>query len=308
MTGPFRLVDNEHSLLDVSDLVFIDPVSTGYSRAVVGEKAKQFHGFQRDIESVGEFIRLWTTRNRRWTSPKFLIGESYGTTRAAGVAALPAGPLRPVPERPDAGLVRARLRPARVRAGNDPPYIGFLPTYAATAWYHSRLAPELQADLRATLAEVEAFAVERLRRRAGQGRAAARRRARADHRAARALHRAAEDYIDRADLRIVDQRFFKELLRDQRRTVGRLDSRFTRHRPRRGRRDAEYDPSFGAVDGAVRRHVQRLRARRPRRSRPTARTRSCTPTLWKTWSYADHENQYVDVGETLRKTMTATPA
>src|SRR6516164_4367039 len=80
---PYRLVDNEYSLLDLTDLVFIDPVSTGYSRAVPGEAPKQFHGIQEDIEPVGDFIRLYATRNRRWTSPKFLAGESYGTTRAA---------------------------------------------------------------------------------------------------------------------------------------------------------------------------------------------------------------------------------
>src|SRR6185369_6229850 len=83
---PFRLEPNTHSLLDETDLVFIDPVSTGYSRAVPGEKAKDFHSFKKDIESVGDFIRLWTTRYRRWLSPKFLIGESYGTTRAAGLS------------------------------------------------------------------------------------------------------------------------------------------------------------------------------------------------------------------------------
>ena len=159
-TGPFRLVDNEHSLLDVSDLVFIDPVSTGYSRAVVGEKAKQFHGFQRDIESVGEFIRLWTTRYRRWASPKFLIGESYGTTRAAGLAAhlqdrhgMYLNGLMLVSGALDFGQLD-------FDHGNDLPYVVFLPTYAATAWYHKRLAPDLQADLRATVAEVERFAVE----------------------------------------------------------------------------------------------------------------------------------------------------
>ena len=81
---PYKLVDNAYSLLDQTDLVFIDPVSTGFSRVVPGEKPKQFHGFKKDIESVGDFIRLYTTRYQRWTSPKFLIGESYGTTRAAG--------------------------------------------------------------------------------------------------------------------------------------------------------------------------------------------------------------------------------
>jgi carboxypeptidase C (cathepsin A) len=83
---PYGLVDNGHSLLDVTDLVFIDPVGTGYSRPVAGEKAKDFHTLDKDVESVGEFIRLYTTRYGRWRSPKFLIGERYGTTRAAGLA------------------------------------------------------------------------------------------------------------------------------------------------------------------------------------------------------------------------------
>src|SRR6266849_1628940 len=86
LAPPYKLVDNEYSLLDLTDLVFIDPVSTGYSRAVPGEAPKQFHGIQEDIESVGDFIRLYATRNKRWTSPKFLAGESYGTTRAAGLS------------------------------------------------------------------------------------------------------------------------------------------------------------------------------------------------------------------------------
>jgi carboxypeptidase C (cathepsin A) len=83
---PYKLVDNDASLLDVTDLVFIDPVSTGYSRAVPGEPPKQFHGIEEDVQSVAEFIRLYATRNKRWSSPKFLAGESYGTTRAAGLS------------------------------------------------------------------------------------------------------------------------------------------------------------------------------------------------------------------------------
>src|SRR6266851_9226997 len=83
---PYKLVDNDVSLLDISDLVFIDPVSTGYSRAVPGEAPKQFHGVTEDVESVADFIRLYATRNKRWSSPKFLAGESYGTTRAAGLS------------------------------------------------------------------------------------------------------------------------------------------------------------------------------------------------------------------------------
>ena len=141
---PYRLVDNEYSILDVTDLVFIDPVSTGFSRAVAGEMPKQFHDFKKDIESVGEFIRLYTTRARRWTSPKFLIGESYGTTRAGGLSGF-------LQERHGMYLNGIMLvssilnfQTARFTPGNDLPYILFLPTYSATAWYHGRLPVELQ--------------------------------------------------------------------------------------------------------------------------------------------------------------------
>lgn len=103
---PHRLVENEHSLLDVTDLVFVDPVSTGYSRVVAGKKAKEFHGIKKDVKSVGDFIRLYTTRYQRWNSPKYLIGESYGTTRGWAVG-LPAGTSRVVPEWDYAGIFRA---------------------------------------------------------------------------------------------------------------------------------------------------------------------------------------------------------
>jgi carboxypeptidase C (cathepsin A) len=83
---PYGLVDNAETLLTASDLVFIDPISTGYSRAAKGEKSKDFHGYQADLESVAEVIRLWTSRNGRWMSPKYLCGESYGTLRAAGLS------------------------------------------------------------------------------------------------------------------------------------------------------------------------------------------------------------------------------
>ncbi|MCK4693191.1 MAG: hypothetical protein KAT23_06150, partial [Anaerolineales bacterium] len=156
---PYRLVNNDHSILDVTDLVFIDPVSTGYSRAVPGEKPQQFHDFKIDIESVGEFIRLYTTRYKRWSSPKFLIGESYGTTRAAGLSGF-------LQDRHGMFLNGIMLvssilnfQDARFDIGNDLPNILFLPSYTATAWYHKKLPKELQEDLQSTLEEVEAFAM-----------------------------------------------------------------------------------------------------------------------------------------------------
>ncbi len=140
---PYALVDNEHTLLPESDLVFIDPVGTGHSRMVEGEKVAEFHDYQRDLDAVGEFIRLYLARYGRWGSPKYLIGESYGTTRAAGLS-------RHLQDKHDIYLNGVMLVSLAVDLqtlcfdhGNELPYPLFLPTYAATAWYHKALAPDL---------------------------------------------------------------------------------------------------------------------------------------------------------------------
>jgi carboxypeptidase C (cathepsin A) len=155
---PYKLVDNEYSLLDMTDLVFIDPVSTGYSRAVPGEAPRQFHGLEEDIQSVGDFIRLYATRNKRWTSPKFLAGESYGTTRAAGLS----GYLQQRYGMYLNGIILIssilNFQTAEFDTGNDLPYILYLPTYTAIAWYHKRLSADLQGDLQKALLESRSFA------------------------------------------------------------------------------------------------------------------------------------------------------
>ena len=156
---PYGLADNAQTLLRHSDLVFIDPVSTGFSRAVKGEKSREFHGYGGDIESVGEVIRLWTTRNGRWMSPKYLCGESYGTTRAAGLA-------RHLQERyglylNGLMLISAVLDfgTAEFGGGNDDPYALYLPTYAAIAHYHGKHGDR---PLREVLAEAQALRRARL--------------------------------------------------------------------------------------------------------------------------------------------------
>jgi carboxypeptidase C (cathepsin A) len=299
---PYRLVDNAYSLLDRTDLVFVDPVGTGYSRAVPGEEPKQFYGFDKDIESVGEFIRLYTTRFGRWASPKFLIGESYGTTRAAGLS----GFLQEQYGLYLNGimLISAILnfQTARFDVGNDLPYILFLPTYTATAWYHGRLDETLQADLRATLDEVEGFVAGTYAPALMKG---AELSAADTTRVARALARytgLSESYVEQADLRIDIFRFVKELLRDQRRTVGRLDSRFTGiDRDAAGER-FDYDPSYAAIQGPYTATLNDY-------LRSTLRYESDLPYEILTgrvqpWDYSKHQNQYVNVAETLRKAMT----
>jgi carboxypeptidase C (cathepsin A) len=303
---PYRLVDNEFSLLDSTDLVFIDPVSTGFSRAVPGEKPKEFHGFKKDIESVGDFIRLYTTRYQRWLSPKFLIGESYGTTRAAGLSGY-------LQERHGLFLngimlVSAILnfQTADFNPGNDLPYIMFLPTYTATAWYHKQLKDDLQQDLRATLDQVEEFTFGPYTRALMLGSALP---GHERQRIIRQLSRftgLSEDYIDRTNLRIGIFRFTKELLRKQRRTVGRLDTRFTGIDRDSAGEIFEFDPSMAAIMGpytaALNDYV------RAELNYESDLPYEILTGRVRPWSYAEFENAYVEVAETLRKAMTTNPA
>ncbi len=155
---PFALVDNEYSILNTSDLVFIDPVATGFSRVAKDEKTDQFFGDSADLDSVGEFIRLWTTRHERWLSPKFLCGESYGVFRAAGLADHLRG--RYGLYLNGLVLVSGVLDFATISGGtgNDLPYPLILPAYTAAAFYHKKLPPDLSADLDKALAESRTFA------------------------------------------------------------------------------------------------------------------------------------------------------
>jgi carboxypeptidase C (cathepsin A) len=243
---PYQLSDNHETLLRQSDLVFIDPVSTGFSRAVKGGKPGDFHGYGGDIESVGELIRLWVTRNGRWMSPKYLCGESYGTTRAAGLA-------RHLQERYGMylnGLIMISTfldsGSASFEGGNDEPYVLYLPTYAAIAHYHGK---HDSRPLRAVLAEAEDYAQRDYRWVLARGS-----RLTADERAAAVARIAAltglsPDYVDRVDLRPEHIRFLTELLRDQRRVVGRLDGRFLGWDADYGREHWTSDPSMDAISG-----------------------------------------------------------
>lgn len=221
---PYHLVDNPANWLEFTDLVFIDPIGTGYSRARSQEEAKKYWGVKGDIESVGEFIRLYLTRSKRWLSPVYLAGESYGTTRAAGLA----GHLI------DRGIAFAGIvlvssilnfQTARFNKGNDLPYVLFLPTYAATAWYHGVLVGDLKDDLQRVVDESRRFAVGKYASALAQGDAIdPSERSLVLDTLARYTG-LSHKFLDLTDLRINIHDFCKELLRSERRTVGRLDSR-----------------------------------------------------------------------------------
>jgi carboxypeptidase C (cathepsin A) len=245
---PYELVDNESSWLDQTDVVFIDPVGTGYSRAAKPELGKKFWGLQGDIESVGEFIRLYLTRYERWGSPLFLVGESYGTTRAAGLA----GHLVERNGIAFNGIILVssilNFQTARFNKGNDLPYELFLPTYTATAWYHKKLPADLQQQgLEKTLEEVEKWAATDYAVAMAKGdKLTPVERGQLAERLARYTG-LSKTYVENADLRIEIQRFCKELLRGERRTVGRLDSRFKGIDETAVGEEPEFDPSMAAI-------------------------------------------------------------
>jgi carboxypeptidase C (cathepsin A) len=304
---PYRLVDNGESILDVTDLVFIDPVTTGYSRAAAGEDAKQFHGLKEDAEAVAELIRLWTTRFGRWSSPKFLAGESYGTTRSARLSNL-------LQDRHGMYLNGVILlssilnfQTARFSVGNDLPYPLFLPTYTATAWYHKRLPQDLQAaGLQKAVEEAERFAAGEYTLALMQGNDLGE--AAWNDVAAKVARYTglSADYVKRTNLRPEIQAFIKELLRDQRTTVGRLDSRFKGMDRDAAGQENEFDPSYAAIQGpftgTFNDYVSQdlgFKSDLPYEIL-TDRVRP--------WSYGEFANQYVNVAEDLRQAMSQNPA
>jgi carboxypeptidase C (cathepsin A) len=303
---PYSLVDNEYTLLEESDLVFIDPVGTGYSRVVEGEKVAEFHEYQRDLDAVGEFIRVYLTRYGRWGSPKYVIGESYGTTRATGLSLH-------LQEKHDIFLngvmlvsLAIDLQTLSFDHGNEVPFPLFVPTYAATAWYHKALSPALQKKpLAEVVKEAEAFATNVYSVALLQGS----RLPPAEHaRVAVQLARytgLSTEYVLRCDLRPEPFRYFKELLRHRGQTVGRLDTRFLGHDRDDAGEHPEADPMLANLIGAYAAGINRL-------LKDTLKFDSDAPyvvhaPIWDKWTWKDFANKYVNVGDCLRRAMHANP-
>lgn len=304
---PYKIVDNEYSILDLADLVFIDPVSTGYSRAVSGEDAKQFHGVEEDIASVGEFVRQFITRYERWDSPKLLAGESYGTTRAAGLA----GYLHDEYNIYLNGvvLISSVLNFQTIQdsdKGNDLPYPLFLPTYTATALYHKMLSDDLQNDPKKTLEDVKKFALTDYTVALMQGSSLSKEEKEKIEEKLALYTGLNRDFINRSDIRIYPSRFSSELLKSKRLAVGRFDTRVVGPSLDPSCDYNGYDPSFdgiaGAFTAAFNQYVRKdLKVKEDREYKIIANINS-------KWNYGSAKNQFLNMSTNLHDVMTKNEA
>jgi carboxypeptidase C (cathepsin A) len=306
LAPPYTLVPNEQTWLDLSDLVFIDPVGTGYSRPAEGHQAKDFYGVENDLASVGAFIRLYTTRNQRWASPKFLAGESYGTTRAAALSdylhqqyGLDVNGIL---------LISSVLNFETIQFSdaNDLPYPLYLPSYAAIAWYHHKLPADLQKEDVAALAnEVKQWAGGDYVTALAKGDALSPdQRGKVIQTLARytALPR---ELIDQVNLRI-DPGLFQKTLLGGRQMVGRMDGRLTGFETRPTTPWPSYDPSLsryvGVYSSTFNDYIRR-----------TLGYESDLPyevlsDKVQPWDFSRGRQGYLYVADDLRSAMLANPA
>ena len=245
-SAPFDLEPNEFSLIDKTDIVFLDAIGTGFSRPLGETKTSDFWGVDQDLDAFSRGIARYITLNDRWNSPKFLFGESYGTTRSAGLAYMLQ----------DRGiqlngvtLLSSILNYGVRQPGYDQTYIALLPTYAAAAWYHNRLQNR-PADLSAYLAEVRAWARGPYTVALAKGQDLSPQERDTVARQLSAYTGLPLQFLVNANLRVDLGRFRAELLRDQGQVLGRYDSRFTGFNPDAGSENAEFDPSDTGITGA----------------------------------------------------------
>lgn len=306
---PHRLVDNEHSILDVTDLVFVDPVGTGYSRPLGEAKAEEFHGVEQDVKSVGELVRRFMSRHGRWNSPRFLAGESYGATRAAALSAHLAAEGLMVN---GVVLLSAALtfQTLVFETGNDLPHVLYLPGFAATAAHHGVLA-QRPTDLPAFLAEVERFALEEYAPALLAGAALSEeRRQQVAARLAGYTGLPVQLWL-RHDLRVDLSRFCRELLRDRDRVVGRLDSRFVGILAHVDDDPGEHDPSlhypFGPYAALINDYLRRELGFEEERKYEVLSFQVNESWQWRRADKPSEPFGYINVAPNLRRAMVQNP-
>ncbi|MBI2571618.1 MAG: peptidase S10 [Candidatus Schekmanbacteria bacterium] len=298
---PGRLIPNPATLLWDTDLVLIDPVTTGYSRAAKEEDAKSFYEVKKDIETVGDFIRLYVTRYQRWASPKYIAGESYGTTRAAGLAGYLHGRHSLYVNGVILISVALDFHTLIPDPGNDLPYVLMMPTLAATAFYHRRLQQRLQRSLSATLAEVEDFALGEYVLGLLKGHRMSTVESKRIGRKLVAYTGLPDRFVHNLDYRIPVECFTRELLRSERRVVGRLDSRVTGPESEAWSYEMTYDPSLAAITGpyaATLNHYVRSVLKVEQDLPYELLTSRVHP-----WDYSQATNKYLNVAQDLLEAM-----
>jgi len=299
---PFELVENEFSLLDATDLVFIDAISTGFSRAA--EDPKPFHGVRGDLQAFGDFIRIYVTRFNRWASPKFLLGESYGTVRSAGLS----GELQSRHGIELNGIILVSsvldFQTLSAAPGNDLSYATFLPTYTATAWYHKKLPSDLQGDVKKAVDEARHFAFGEFTLALVKGNSLSDAERKAIAKKIARLTGLSSDFVEQANLRVSAGRFRKELLRDRRLMVGRLDGRFTGLDADAAGETQEFDPSNTALQGA---YTALFSDYVRNQLKWESDLKYETSGNVRPWSYDEFENRYLNLTDTLRQTMARNP-
>ncbi len=294
-TPPYELTDNQYTLLSDCDLVFIDPVSTGLSRPEKGEEAKQFHGYREDVESVGDFIRLWITKNQRWGSPKFLMGESYGGIRGAGLAehlqsryGMYLNGLIVV-----SGLFDFKTLSPEDQ--NDVPFQTWLPAMTAAAHYHRKLGPELQADFTKTQERAVEFARGRYALALLKGASLPDDERKAVAAELSALTSLPVDLILRSNLRIDPMVFRRKVLEAEDQVIGRFDGRVSGQGG-----DPSYDVVFGAFSTTMNSYLRDASGLNYQTDRPyeILGGPGMTP-----WNYSLATNEYLEVASTLGRAM-----
>ncbi|MEZ6066321.1 MAG: hypothetical protein R3B90_11590 [Planctomycetaceae bacterium] len=300
----WELRPNEGSILDVTDLVFIDPVSTGFSRPEKQEEKGEFHGFDNDIDSISEFIRRWTAENGRWASPQYVLGESYGGIRGVSIARHLFNKHNYQLE----GLILVSpvidFQTIRFSESNDLPYVMFLPSYAATAWHHDKIDREKFVSLDALLQEAESFAIGDYATALLLGDRLGKRERRQIVQRMSELTGLSKVFIERANLRVSMSRFGKELLRDSGKIVGRFDGRFTSPTWDHTGEGTEFDPSGSFISGAFTEALQQyyfdeFKLRDPKRYAVSGDVHP--------WDYSRFEGRFANGADALRETMTEQP-
>jgi carboxypeptidase C (cathepsin A) len=303
---PFVVEANPHSFIDLTDLVFIDPVSTGFSRPAKGENDDQFHGFEEDLRSVGQFIHDYVTKYGRWRSPKFLLGESYGGLRAAGLS----GYLR---ERYNMALTGVIMVSPALNYetigfgfGNDLPYILFVPGYTAAAWYHKALPGDLQTlALEEVVKQATEFALGDYTLAMMKGHALTDEELNAVAEKLARYTGLTKEYVLQSRMKISMQRFAKELLRGRGKTIGRYDSRYQGIDADDAGDNPEYDASAAAVFGPFTSAVNDYL--RNDLKVEDERVYEILSDKVHPWSYGRFMSRFPDATNTLRQAMSSNP-